>query len=211
MADPVKRVFLAARWPSVSCWTRRRTSSTIAEPGFSTWKSSRTGMASGSTSRNGSSSAVLIPTMNIRLAVLEPAVQASRHASAQMASAISNAWSTMPCPPSSAPLPLAGFFSNRFGVPRTCRGRRRAERLAPRSPRPNHRIQFPQDGRAGHRPPRGPQDPGAEPENRCGQETLFDAHRYHAVSPPSPAKSGALTPKAKRTTNRRLLNMYKQI
>ena len=37
-ADPVERISLASPVPSVSCWTRRRTSSTMAEPSFTTWK-----------------------------------------------------------------------------------------------------------------------------------------------------------------------------
>lgn len=47
-ADSVERIALTA---AVSCWTRRRTSSRMAEPSFTTWNASRTVMASGSSSR----------------------------------------------------------------------------------------------------------------------------------------------------------------
>jgi hypothetical protein len=50
-ADAIERIALAAAVPRVSCWTRRRTSSTMADPSFTTWNASRTVMASGSSSR----------------------------------------------------------------------------------------------------------------------------------------------------------------
>nr|WP_231497212.1 hypothetical protein [Arthrobacter sp. MA-N2] len=50
-ADSVERLPLRPRCPRVSCCTRRRTSSTMADPSFTTWKASRMVMASGSSSR----------------------------------------------------------------------------------------------------------------------------------------------------------------
>jgi hypothetical protein len=50
-ADPVERIALAAAVPQSVLLDRRRTSSTMAEPSFTTWKASRTVMASGSSSR----------------------------------------------------------------------------------------------------------------------------------------------------------------